>query len=42
MNVDLNSFTDKRVLTNHSEGIAQSISVSSPMMLIAEGEPDFG
>lgn len=42
MNVDLNAFTDKWVLTNHSEGIAQSISVANAMMLIAEGGPDFG
>lgn len=34
----LNSFRDKWMLTNHSEGIAQSILVASLTMLTAEGE----
>lgn len=42
MNVDLNSFRDKWTLTHRSEGTAPSISVASPMMLTAEGEPSFG
>lgn len=37
--MDLNSFRDKWMLTNHSEGIAQSILVAGLTVLTAEGEP---
>lgn len=38
MNVGLNSFRDKWMLANHSEGIAQTILVANLTMLTAEGE----